>query len=122
MTKPSAEYFHRTRKEMLGKHLDEIEKDQNVDQCWKKAEEAAQPVGELLRKHGGPYFLGKTGTFCRDLKTTPSSKLIQVQCRMRILYLSPSCTARDAAVRTCFSVMWPWIQRSRPSTMRVLNG
>jgi hypothetical protein len=63
LTEKSAEYFHRTRKEMLGKSLEEVAKEQDVEKCWKEIEQPAKEVGDLLRKHDGPYFLGKTGEF-----------------------------------------------------------
>jgi hypothetical protein len=61
LNKPSADYFYDTREKMFGKKLEQVEKDANVDECWEQAKAPAKEAGDLLRKNGGPYFLGQTG-------------------------------------------------------------
>lgn len=61
LSEVSAEYFQRTRKERLGKSLDEIEKEKGGEKAWKEAEGHITEVAELLKKHGGPFFLGNRG-------------------------------------------------------------
>lgn len=61
LTKPSAEYFYKTREESFGKPLEQVEKDANVEECWEAAKAPAKETGDLLRKNGGPFFLGETG-------------------------------------------------------------
>jgi hypothetical protein len=61
LNKPSADYFFETREKMFGKPLDQVEKDANAEECWEEAKAPAKEAGDLLRKNGGPYFLGQTG-------------------------------------------------------------
>jgi hypothetical protein len=59
----SAAHFTETREAMFGASLEEVAKNAPAD-SWKKAEEAAKETGNLLRKNGGPFFLGETGKYC----------------------------------------------------------
>lgn len=60
----SAEYFWRTRKELFGMELDELEKTQGGDKAWEAATPGLKKLGDLLReKPEGPYFLGKTVSY-----------------------------------------------------------
>lgn len=63
LSERSQEYYNRTRKEMLGKPLDEVHKEamENAEDSWKQLQEPVKEVADLLRKHDGPFFLGKTG-------------------------------------------------------------
>jgi len=61
LNEPSAEYFYETRKKMLGKSLEQLEKEADVDECWEKVKGPVQEAGNLLRQHSGPFFLGETG-------------------------------------------------------------
>jgi hypothetical protein len=56
----SKPYFYETREQAMGVPLQEFEKNPPAD-CWEKAAGPAKEVGDLLRKHDGPFFLGKTG-------------------------------------------------------------
>ena len=67
LNKPSADYFYETREKSFGKHLDQVEKDADVEQCWEAAKAPAKETGDLLRKNGGPFFLGETGKLLRIL-------------------------------------------------------
>ena len=61
LNKPSADYFYKTREKLFEKPLEQVEKDANAEECWGKAKAPAKEMGDLLRKSGGPYFLGQTG-------------------------------------------------------------
>jgi hypothetical protein len=65
LNKPSADYFFETREKMFGKPLDQVRKEADEDECWEKAKAPAKEAGDLLRKNGGPYFLGETGKCTR---------------------------------------------------------
>jgi len=59
----SAEYFHETREKMFGKKLEQVEKDADVSECWEKTKGPVKEAGDLLRKNGGPFFLGETVSY-----------------------------------------------------------
>lgn len=58
LNEPSAAYFYETREKMFGAPLLEVEKSAPED-GWEKVKAPAKEAGDLLRKNGGPYFLGK---------------------------------------------------------------
>lgn len=60
LPKPSADYFYETREKMFGAPVQEAAKGAK-EEDWEKAKEPAKEVGDLLRKNGGPFFLGETG-------------------------------------------------------------
>lgn len=61
----SQEYFHTTRTAAFGKPLSEVRKEAlaNADQGWKAAQEPLKEAADLLKKHDGPFFLGKTVSY-----------------------------------------------------------
>lgn len=61
---PSAEYFERTRHERFGMSLAEYDAQQGGDKAWQKAEPEIKNMAVLLKKNGGPFFMGKTREFC----------------------------------------------------------
>ena len=61
LPKRSADFFYETREKMFGAPLQEVEKNGATEECWEKAKEPAKEAGDLLRKNGGPFFLGETG-------------------------------------------------------------
>jgi hypothetical protein len=63
LNKESAEYFELTRAERFHMTLSQMEAEQANEECWEKAKKPAMEVAELLKKNGGPYFLGETGQF-----------------------------------------------------------
>jgi hypothetical protein len=67
LNKVSADYFYKTREEHFGMSLQEFEKTKTADKCLEEAKQPAKEAGDLLRKHSGPYFLGETGTQCKNL-------------------------------------------------------
>lgn len=58
---PSAEYFYRTRQEMVGAPLPDFEKsDKGGENAWKAAEPHIRELAGLYRENsGGPFVLGK---------------------------------------------------------------
>lgn len=61
LNKPSADYFYETRHKAFGAPLQEVEKTRATEQRWEEAKGPAKEAGALLRKNGGPFFLGETG-------------------------------------------------------------
>ncbi|KAF2472248.1 uncharacterized protein BDR25DRAFT_333615 [Lindgomyces ingoldianus] len=60
---PSVEYFERTRKERYGMSLSQVEEDRGGEPSWKAAEQPINEIADLLKKKGGPFFLGKTVSY-----------------------------------------------------------
>ncbi|KAF1956230.1 hypothetical protein CC80DRAFT_472986 [Byssothecium circinans] len=60
--KESAEYFELTRAERYGMQLSQLAEKANED-CWEEAKGPAIEIAELLKKKGGPYFIGKTVSY-----------------------------------------------------------
>lgn len=61
LNKSSADYFVLTREERLGMPLSQVEAEKANEQCWEAANQPAKEMADLLKKNGGPYFLGQTG-------------------------------------------------------------
>lgn len=61
LNKVSADYFYETRKKRFGMPLPDLEKNHATEECWELAKAPAKEAGDLLRRHGGPFFLGETG-------------------------------------------------------------
>jgi glutathione S-transferase len=61
LPKRSQEYFYRTREASFGKPLSEVHQEAlaNAEEGWKKVQEPLKEVADLLKKHDGPFFLGK---------------------------------------------------------------
>lgn len=61
----SQEFFNRTRQEMIGKPLSEVHKEAiaNAEKGWKRIQEPLKEVADLLKKHGGPFFLGENVSY-----------------------------------------------------------
>ncbi|KAL5378353.1 hypothetical protein PMIN03_000597 [Paraphaeosphaeria minitans] len=62
LTSISSEYFYRTREIMFGKPLQQVEAEATEEQ-WEDMRAKAKEVGDLLRKKGGPFFLGETVSY-----------------------------------------------------------
>jgi hypothetical protein len=60
----SREYFERTRAERLGKSLEEFSKTNGGEEAWIEALPGIIALGELIRKEGGPYVMGKERKCC----------------------------------------------------------
>jgi glutathione S-transferase len=58
----SAEYFNRTRKERIGKPLEEMAKEATAEQ-WEKSRPAFEKIAALLKTNGGPFIMGDTGKY-----------------------------------------------------------
>ena len=57
----SADYFSETRAKRFGAPLPQVEQEHATEECWEAAKAPAREAGDLLRAHGGPFFLGETG-------------------------------------------------------------
>jgi glutathione S-transferase len=57
----SAEYFYRTREERYSMPLPQYANENATEERWEEAREGIEEVADLLKKNGGPYFLGETG-------------------------------------------------------------
>jgi hypothetical protein len=73
---PSSEYFTRTREESLGKSLQEFAQHSGGEGAWIEALPGIKALGELLKKEGGPYVLGKTRKFVHS--TCCESRVLMV--------------------------------------------
>lgn len=60
LSEPSAEYFHRTRGESLGKSLEEYAQHSGGEEAWIEALPPIHELGELIKKESGPYVMGET--------------------------------------------------------------
>ena len=61
----SAEYFERTRSKTVGKPLQEYAKSDGGEEAWIAALPRLKELGELIKKEGGPYVMGKDGECLR---------------------------------------------------------
>jgi glutathione S-transferase len=90
----SQEYFYRTREADLGKPLSEVHKEAlaNAEEGWKKTEESLKEVADLLKKHEGPYFLGKTVSYADFIFVSALYfvKCLSEEAYQRMLSLDPS--------------------------------
>jgi hypothetical protein len=43
--------------------LSQLEAEKGGEQCWEEVKGPVKEAGDLLRKHGGPFFLGERGMF-----------------------------------------------------------
>jgi hypothetical protein len=68
LNKPSAEYYYKINKEMVDATLQEEEKGTTSD-YWEAARGPAKEAGDVIRKSGGPFFLGETGMSCKSQTT-----------------------------------------------------
>jgi hypothetical protein len=66
LNKESADYFERTREVRFGMPLEQLEKEKGTEQNWVDVKEPAEEMAALLKKNGGPFFLGNTGESAID--------------------------------------------------------
>lgn len=60
----SEEYVQRTRKQVFGKSLEDLEpKGEERVKAWKKAEQVSDTLDGWLSKSQGPFFMGETVSF-----------------------------------------------------------
>lgn len=60
MNSSSKEYFERTRQGKLGKFLEEFQAQEGGEEAWISALPSLKALGEVLKKQGGPFVMGKT--------------------------------------------------------------
>lgn len=93
----SAEYFEETRAKRFGCPLEELEKKTPEDEAWKDAEPSIHELGSLLRKQGGPFFLGGTVSyadfvvvgalhFLRSIEERLFERVISIEPCLKTLY------------------------------------
>ncbi|KAF2189447.1 hypothetical protein K469DRAFT_736796 [Zopfia rhizophila CBS 207.26] len=63
LNNPSAEYFERTREKIFGMPLSQLEEEKGGEGAWEAIQQPAEEAADLLKKHGGPFFLGKTVSY-----------------------------------------------------------
>lgn len=61
LNKVSADYFELTREQKFGMPLTQVESELGGEKRWEEVKEPAKETADLLKKNGGPFFLGKTG-------------------------------------------------------------
>lgn len=61
LTEYSRGYYERTRLQRFGMPLSELEKEKGGERGWEEVRGPAEEAAELLRKNGGPFFLGHEG-------------------------------------------------------------
>lgn len=88
----SAEYFQRTRSERFGMPLAQLEREKGGEQGWTAVEPFLKDLGQLLRDHGGPFFMGKTISYADlvVLGLLQFHKALDIQNYERIVQLEPS--------------------------------
>ena len=77
LPKPSADYFYETREKMFGAPLQDVHDERATEECWEQAKAPAKETGDLLRKNGGPFFLGETGESKSPHHANPRVKGVQ---------------------------------------------
>jgi hypothetical protein len=82
----SVDYFEETRAKRFGAPLSEVLKNAGED-SWKKVEVPVKETGDLLRKHGGPFFLGETGKLSGRVEFSLTDHK-SVLCRLYIRFAS----------------------------------
>ncbi|KAF2274563.1 uncharacterized protein EI97DRAFT_435102 [Westerdykella ornata] len=70
LSAPSAEYFERTRAAKFGMSLTQFEKEKGGDKAWEAAEAPVKELAGILKKNGGPYFLGDRVTYADFILVT----------------------------------------------------
>jgi hypothetical protein len=61
LNEASKGYFEKTRAERFGKPLTQLATDEGGEEAWLAAVPHIKALGELYKKHGGPFALGKEG-------------------------------------------------------------
>lgn len=59
----SVEYFTRTREAAFGKTFAQLQAESRGDEAWMEATPSIKALGELLKKEGGPFFMGETTSY-----------------------------------------------------------
>lgn len=64
LNEASLPYWYRTREEMFGKKLDQVEEEMGGDTAWMNAAESVQKITALLKEQtSGPFFEGNQVTY-----------------------------------------------------------
>ncbi|KAF2706658.1 hypothetical protein K504DRAFT_384821 [Pleomassaria siparia CBS 279.74] len=60
LNKISADYYDSTREVRFGMPLAQLEKEKGGEQNWEELKGPTKTFGDVLKKNGGPFFLGET--------------------------------------------------------------
>ncbi|KAK0124742.1 hypothetical protein ONS96_008624 [Cadophora gregata f. sp. sojae] len=102
----SSEYFHRTREEDVGKPLAQFMKEEGGEEAWVEALPAIKSLGELVKKEGGPYLLGKTPSYADFIifAFLQFLKVIEDDLYQRLVKVEP-------VLGELYDVCKPWLER-----------
>jgi len=101
----SAAYFHETREAAFGKALEDVAREAG-EANWEQARPPAEAMGDLLRRHGGPFFLGTTVSYADLIFVSALHFFKRVDEAMfeRVLALDP-------AFEKVYAASMPWLAR-----------
>ncbi|CAI6341388.1 unnamed protein product [Periconia digitata] len=102
----SATYFNETREKIFGAPLSEIEKSAN-EEHWEQAKAPAKAVGDMLREHEGPFFLGEKVSYADFIFVS----LLQMMKRINKEGLFDRYMALDPAFPKIFDACKPWLEK-----------
>ena len=119
----SKEYFIKDRSETLGKPLEEYHKLNGGDEKWQDVKPAYEELGGLLRKNGGPYFLGKTRKTADNVHTDSSWHfqasyadfyIVSFLQMLKVLdqAMFDRATSFDPAVKELYDACAKWLERN----------
>ncbi|KAF2691352.1 glutathione S-transferas-like protein [Lentithecium fluviatile CBS 122367] len=104
LNKPSAEYFELTREKVFGKSLTLMEQEQANEKCWEEAKGPAREMADLLKKNGGPFFLGETVSYADFILVAFLAFLKRVDVKVFEQFLSI-----DASFGKVFEAATQWL-------------
>ncbi|KAH7309250.1 hypothetical protein BKA65DRAFT_519492 [Rhexocercosporidium sp. MPI-PUGE-AT-0058] len=102
----SSEYFHRTREAFIGKPLTQYMKEEGGEEAWVEALPAIKALGELVKKNGGPYVMGKTPSYPDFIIVgfLQFFKVIEEDMYQRLVKV-------DSALGELYDACKPWLER-----------
>ncbi|KAH9213322.1 putative glutathione S-transferase [Leptodontidium sp. 2 PMI_412] len=102
----SSEYFHRTREQGIGKPLTQFMKEEGGEEAWVEALPAIKALGELVKKNGGPYVMGKTPSYADFVVVgfLQFFKVIEEDMYQRLIKVDP-------ALGEVYDACKPWLER-----------
>jgi glutathione S-transferase len=101
-----SEYYERTRKEKLGMSLSQYEQEVDVEDAWRDAEGPAKEMAQVLKKHGGPFFLGKEVSYADVILVSCLHFLKQVDLKTYERYI-----ALDASFSALYDASKQWLAK-----------
>ncbi|KAL2066015.1 hypothetical protein VTL71DRAFT_2086 [Oculimacula yallundae] len=106
LSERSSEYFHRTREQQLGKPLAQFMEEEGGEEAWIAALPAIKELGELVKRNGGPYVLGKTPSYADFVIVgcLRFFRVIEEDIYQRIVKIEPS-------LGELYEACKPWLER-----------